>query len=86
MARSCSHLGVERSIFVAGLEFRVSANVLLVDEHVRDSALASLLLEGVLDLSAVGQLIKLNEVVLNALVLEEILGERFLNHPCYACI
>ncbi len=48
--------------------------MLLVDENVGDSALASLLLESVLDLSAVGQLIKLNEVVLDALVLEEILG------------
>ena len=48
--------------------------MLLVDENVGHGALASLLLEGVLDLGAVGKLVKLDDLVGNALLLEEVLG------------
>ena len=71
---SCGELGVEGAVAVGGLEVGVASDVLSVDEDVGDGALASLGLEGSLDGVAVANSIELDQLVLDSLGIEELLG------------
>eukprot|EP00353_Schmidingerella_taraikaensis_P010157 CAMPEP_0185577710 /NCGR_PEP_ID=MMETSP0434-20130131/10798_1 /TAXON_ID=626734 ORGANISM="Favella taraikaensis, Strain Fe Narragansett Bay" /NCGR_SAMPLE_ID=MMETSP0434 /ASSEMBLY_ACC=CAM_ASM_000379 /LENGTH=114 /DNA_ID=CAMNT_0028195347 /DNA_START=183 /DNA_END=524 /DNA_ORIENTATION=- len=72
--RSSSELGIEATAAIEGLQLGVASNVSAANENAGDSALASLALERRLDGVAVGQLVKLNELVLDVLRSEQVLS------------
>ena len=71
---SSGNLGIELAGAVQLLDIRVSSNVVSTNEDIGDGALASLLLEGVLDVATVGNLVQLEAEELHALRLEQLLG------------
>ena len=73
-SRSGSHLCGEGAIAIGRLKFGVAAEVLAVDEDVGDGSLASLLLEGGLDVTTVGDVIELDNFVRIPQLAEQLLG------------
>lgn len=63
-----------RELALFRLQVRVSSNVLLVDEHIWNSALRCHLGQSVLDLAAIVDLVELNRVELSTGLAEHRLG------------